>query len=212
VRARAEAPHSKATYNLAIEAWENGHLEEALRALESLTPDIGPVRGFLPYWGALANVHHLLGDYRAALAVARRAREVHPGTWWPVWWELAAMAALGQVDAVVARAAEMVRARRCHAVVAAKPWRRQQRAHGHARRPGPGMRRSVVPARNAVLGRATDKVGPRRSTLERYGDAGRQLGRSTPSSEDVFVLGLVGRVSARPGSTTAASRSPHGAG
>ena len=104
----AEAPRTKATYNLAVEAWENGNLEEAEEALRSLTPEIGPVRDFLPYWGALATVLHLRGKYREALVASRRAIDAHPGMWWPVGWELGAMAALGQVENVLERAETMV--------------------------------------------------------------------------------------------------------
>jgi tetratricopeptide (TPR) repeat protein len=66
------------------------------------------MRNFLPYWYALAEVQHLMGNYRGALRAARRARDAHPGMWWPVGYELGAMAALGQVSGVLRRAEAMV--------------------------------------------------------------------------------------------------------
>ena len=41
------------TYDLGVEALENGHVDEAIRALTSLPSDRGPMRGWAAYWGAL---------------------------------------------------------------------------------------------------------------------------------------------------------------
>jgi tRNA A-37 threonylcarbamoyl transferase component Bud32/tetratricopeptide (TPR) repeat protein len=211
----AEAPRSKATYNLAIEAWENGHLEEARDALERLTPDVGAVRGFLPYWGALANVHHLLGDYRAALETARRAQRAHPGMLFPVGWELAALAALGRTGEVTARTAEVA-----HLPADAMGWTPAQaiaeaagelRARGHdaaAREAWEAVLTwydlnggEAAPSPRDRLGRAEALYA-----LGRYDEAEHATGALLATDpEDIAVVGLHGRIAARRGDAATAA-------
>ena len=205
----AEAPRSKATYNLAIEAWENGHLEEALAALKSLPPEQGPVRGFLPYWGALANVHHQLGDYDSSLGVARQALERHPGKWWPVGWELGAMAALGQVSEVLKRAEAMAHApeddMRWSPAESLREAAEELRAHGHLDA-AKGVWRVALRWYRAYgaggsLGQR-DRLGWAH-TLYILGDfdeanrVARELEGDSP--HDVRVAGLLGTIAARSG-------------
>jgi TolB-like protein len=74
----AAAPGTKAVYNLAVEAMQNGALAEARSAIESLSPDRGPMRGWAPYWEARTRIDHLLGDRRAELRDAEDARRRFP--------------------------------------------------------------------------------------------------------------------------------------
>jgi tetratricopeptide (TPR) repeat protein len=211
----AEAPRTKAAYNHAIEAWEDGYLEEALEALQSLTPEIGAVRGYLPYWGALANVHHSLGDYRAALRVARRARDIHADSWWPVGWELAAMAALGDAVEVTQRATEMVESQagadgvspaQAMSEAAEELW-----AHGDAEA---SQQLWGLALEWYQIHEATEPIGVRDRrgrvsslyALGRYDEAKRAasvLHDAMP--QDVRVLGLLGRIAARQGDSTMAA-------
>jgi tetratricopeptide (TPR) repeat protein len=210
----AQAPRSKATYNHAIEAWEDGYFEEAREALESLTAEGSQLP---PYWGwgALTQLHLLLGDYRAALETTRRAQEIRPERWAPIGWELAAMAALGDVDEVSQRATEMVEspadADRGSPAQAMREVAEELWAHGHAEAArqlwGLTLEWCEIHEAAGPLG-VGDRLGRVRSlyALGRYDDAmraARLLHDTMP--EDIAVLGLLGRIAARQGDSTTAA-------
>ncbi|MEO8577756.1 MAG: protein kinase [Gemmatimonadales bacterium] len=211
----AAAPRSKATYNLAIEAWEDGHLEEAVEALKSLPPEVGPVRDFLPYWGALATTQHLLGNYNEALNVSRRARAAHPDLLWPIGWELGAMAALGQVDAVVERARTIADAPRdemgSSASDALREAAEELRAHGHAREADVVWNlalRGYQSDNAAGTLQARDRFGWASSlyALKRYDDAERVIRvLLTAQPGEVRALGQMGTIAARRGDSASAA-------
>ena len=96
------APGSKAVYNLAVEAWENGYVHDALNALQGLHADRGPMRGWFPYWDLLCSIHHVLGDRRKELDVARQARRAHPQRLWALVLEVRALARMGRVRELTA--------------------------------------------------------------------------------------------------------------
>lgn len=210
----AEAPRSKATYNLAIEAWEDGHLEEARAALRSLRPDLGPVRDFLPYWGALANVEHLLGNYREALAVSVRAREAHRDRLWPISWELGALAALGRTDEVMTRARNIEQRPRDDMGLSAGEILREAsvelRAHGCAKCAETigqsALRAYVVSARRGDL-TIRDRLGIA-ATLYGLGRVGEARSAYTALSlelpGDVQVVGQLGCIAASVGDSATA--------
>jgi tetratricopeptide (TPR) repeat protein len=52
------------------------------------------------FWLTLADAHHMLGDYRASLRAAREGRALYPATRSLLAKQVAALAALGRVDAV----------------------------------------------------------------------------------------------------------------
>ena len=211
----AQAPRSKATYNLAIEAWEDGHLEEAVEALQSLPPEVGPVRDFLPYWGALATIHHLLGNYKEALSVSLRARAAHPDLLWPIGWELGAMAALGQVNAVVERAKAIADVPRdemgSSASEALREAAEELRAHGHARE-------AEVVWNLALRGYQSDNAAGTLPVRDRYGwasslyalrryDDADRVTRALLAAQpgEVRALGQLGTIAARRGDRASAS-------
>lgn len=211
----AQAPRSKATYNLAIEAWEDGHLEEAVEALQSLPPEVGPVRDFLPYWGALATIHHVLGNYKEALYVSRRARAAHPDMLWPIGWEFGAMAALGQTDEVVSRARAIATMPRdemgSSAAEALREAAEELRAHGHAKEAETVWNLAL---RGYQADNASGTLQPRdrfgwASTLyalKRYDEADRVtrvLLAAQPG--EVRALGQLGTIAARRGDRATAS-------
>jgi tetratricopeptide (TPR) repeat protein len=210
----AEAPRTKAAYNHAIEAWEDGYLEEAQEVLENLTTE---GREFPPYsgWGALTQLHLLLGDYRAALETARRSQEIRPENWAPIGWELAAMAAFGAVAAVSQRATEMVESPADAAggspAQAMREAAEELWAHGHAEAArqlwGLTLEWCEIHEAAGPLG-VRDRLVRVRSlyALGRYDDAMRAasvLHDSTP--DDIAVLGLLGRIAARQGDSTTAT-------
>jgi hypothetical protein len=96
--AAAEAPGSKAVYNLAVEALENGYVDESLRALNQLTPERGPMRGWMPYWDVMASVLHLKGDHRREIAVGLDAAKAYPDRQMPIGIQVRALAADGRIN------------------------------------------------------------------------------------------------------------------
>lgn len=103
-------PGSKATYNHAIEAMENGYVDEALSSLLSLSPDRGPMRGWVPYFEVLGTVYHLLGRLSDELAVGEDVRRRFPERRFALLPSIRALAALGRIPALeqaLARAAEL---------------------------------------------------------------------------------------------------------
>jgi TolB-like protein len=91
----AMTPGTKATYNLGIEALQDGYLAEAERAFDGLRPDRGPMRGWVAYWDAVSRVRHLRGEHARELAESRRAREMYPDRRYAL---LASMRVLGALN------------------------------------------------------------------------------------------------------------------
>ncbi|MBA3316459.1 MAG: protein kinase [Gemmatimonadales bacterium] len=79
IRHAAElAPTSKATYNFAAVAFEAREPFPAESALRRLSPDVGPMRGWFPYWDLLSSALHVQGKHRLELEAAREARRRFP--------------------------------------------------------------------------------------------------------------------------------------
>ncbi len=102
-RAAAAAPASKAVYNLAVQAYETNRPQEAIRALESLDPQTGPMRGWLPYWSVLTRSHHLLGKHETEVEEARQAMDLYPGQLRALGMQLVALAALGRLEPILSK-------------------------------------------------------------------------------------------------------------
>jgi hypothetical protein len=77
-RAAELAPGSKATYNFAVRALEARQPFQAESALSRLPPDVGPMRGWLPYWDVLTSALHAQQKHRSELKAAREARRRFP--------------------------------------------------------------------------------------------------------------------------------------
>jgi tRNA A-37 threonylcarbamoyl transferase component Bud32/TolB-like protein/tetratricopeptide (TPR) repeat protein len=90
------APGAEAMTLVATSALAANRPREALRALESLPPDQGLVRGFFLYWEHLTTALHLLGEHRRELLEARRGRVRHPSHPSLIESEMRALAALGR--------------------------------------------------------------------------------------------------------------------
>jgi TolB-like protein len=95
-RAAELAPTSKATYNFAVQAYEARQPVVAESALRSLSPDVGPMRGWLPYWTVLAMVLHVEGKHSQELEAGRQARSRFPGAIGGYVASARALAALGR--------------------------------------------------------------------------------------------------------------------
>lgn len=108
---------------------------EALAALESIDPEHGASRGWMPYYLWLTSALHALGDHRRELDEARRGRRQYPGQLGMLRAEAIALAALGRVREVnavldVALSADTNRFRRADLVM--QEVSLELRAHGHA--------------------------------------------------------------------------------
>lgn len=92
------APNSIGHYQVAEQARRLNRPLEAIRVLRELRTERGELRGWRPYWRELAGAHHMLGEHRRELTIARRARELHPDSPMILRLEIRALAALGRVD------------------------------------------------------------------------------------------------------------------
>jgi TolB-like protein len=77
-RAAEIAPSSKATYNFAVQALEARRPFLAESALAGISPDVGSMRGWLPYWDVLASALHVQDKHRLELKAAREAYKRFP--------------------------------------------------------------------------------------------------------------------------------------
>jgi hypothetical protein len=73
------APTSKAAYNHAVVAFQSGHLHEALKTIEAIRPDRGPMRGFAPYWTLYGEILHALQLYDREYVSGIAAENMYPG-------------------------------------------------------------------------------------------------------------------------------------
>ena len=92
------APDSKAAYNHAVTAFQAGHPVEALRVLKSISPERGPMRGFLSYWDMLAAVQHSLELYDDERSTGVEERERYPDRLFALAPQLRSMAVRGRAS------------------------------------------------------------------------------------------------------------------
>jgi tetratricopeptide (TPR) repeat protein len=104
------SPGTKATYNHAVEALENGYVTEAVSTLRSLTPELGAMRGWIPYYEVLGAAYHILNRFSDELVVGEEARRRYPDRLYAFLPSVRALAALekfGELDRLLDRAAEL---------------------------------------------------------------------------------------------------------
>ncbi|MEZ5333434.1 MAG: protein kinase [Thermoanaerobaculia bacterium] len=99
-RAAELSPRSHWTFRYGVAALMSNDPREAVRAMESLDPDKGFVRGWVSYTYHLSSAYHYLGEYEKELAEVRRARTVSPESLGALGLEIRARAAMGELDAV----------------------------------------------------------------------------------------------------------------
>jgi serine/threonine-protein kinase len=91
------APNTMPHAQVARELLMVNRPREALRVLEELDPDRGELRGWFPYWNNLTTAHHLLGDARSELQVAREVSRRFPDNPTALQLEPRALLASGRV-------------------------------------------------------------------------------------------------------------------
>ncbi len=108
-KGRAElAPTSgRDRYAWGWSAGRNNRPEEALEALLRIDTDGAWIREWPPYWSNLAFAYHLLGRYEEQFEVAEQGLAQHPDVITMLRRVLGALAALGRVDEVHTRSAEI---------------------------------------------------------------------------------------------------------
>ncbi len=101
IRRTAEiAPSSKAPYNLATVALEARLPFTAESTLRQLSPDVGAMRGWLPYWEVLTSSLHVQRKHNVELSAARQARQRFPNRLDALGLEARALAAQKQLTAL----------------------------------------------------------------------------------------------------------------
>jgi hypothetical protein len=213
-RLAGRAPGSKATYNLAVEALENGFVDEALGALKSLPVDRGAMRGWIPYWELLGSAHHLKGDYRAELSVGAKARSRYPDRLYAFIPSLRALTALGRDAEVQRLLAEAARLSRDPYGTTLGGLLREVAEEAIAHNRGAEARRYLGQSLRWYTDRAKTAVATRADTLtaanllyalERWAEAAALLGPSPKGPEEIGLAGLIAARRGQPGAARAAA-------
>ncbi|MFC1595550.1 protein kinase [Gemmatimonadota bacterium] len=97
-RAAEIAPGSKAVFNYATALIGLNYPREAIKALDTLDPERGPMKGWYPYFAWKCDAYHMLGEHAEELETVRQARELYPEENGFLYYELLALSALGNID------------------------------------------------------------------------------------------------------------------
>jgi DNA-binding SARP family transcriptional activator/TolB-like protein len=106
VRQARLAPGSIGEYQVAEQARRLNRPAETVRVLTEMGAERGELRGWIAYWRELTAAHHMLGNHRAELRAARRARALYPANPQVLLHEVVALAALGRIADVDRRIEE----------------------------------------------------------------------------------------------------------
>jgi len=195
-------------YTLATAALAVNRPGEAVEALLRANPDRGALRGWAPYWRALAVGSHALGDHRRELEAIREGRRRHPELRSMVWYEVQALAALGRVEEVSERLEEFVtlpEQRGYSEIGLMRLAVYEYRAHGHAEAERAMLARALgwYEAQSAEYMRPAGSRYGLLMTLyraERWEEAevlARELVAESP--DNLSYLGYLGTLAARRG-------------
>jgi tetratricopeptide (TPR) repeat protein len=207
-------PGSKATYNHAIEALENGYVDEAITTLRSLSPDQGAMRRWIPYYEVLGSAYHLAGRFSDELAVGEEARRRFPDR---LYAFLPSVRALGALDRTPALNAVLANA----AALSPDPYGTtlsqlyveagdELRAHGDARESQPYYSKALE------LTKASPATAAKQENLRLTAEAQKGLGRWSDvtntaatlnrlDSADPDYRGMLGTALARVGKNVEAA-------
>ena len=97
-RLAALSPGTKASYNYAVEAYENGFYEEAIAALNTLDTNTGAMREWASWWDVMGSSQHMLGDFAAEGRVGAAALRRFPDRLFARLPSIRSLAALGEFD------------------------------------------------------------------------------------------------------------------
>jgi DNA-binding SARP family transcriptional activator len=212
-RAAALAPETLPHVQWGMEAFRMNRPREAIEILSGIDPMRGEVRGWAHYWQTLAGAHHMLGDHRKELRIARRAHALHPDDPRYLLTEgmaLAARGRAGELDRVIAARLSLPVDRTPDPGSMKLQLAHELRVHGHPA------------AARALYRRALDWYGDRsvaepdryrlseafaRFFAQDWGEAERLLGDvAADLPEDVHIQGALGVLAARRGDRGEAER------
>jgi tetratricopeptide (TPR) repeat protein/TolB-like protein/tRNA A-37 threonylcarbamoyl transferase component Bud32 len=170
-------------------------------------------RNWIGYWQQSGNAHHLLGQYRAELNLARQWRGANAPQLSDLSIELRALAAQGrlvEVEQLLERALSLPphgqgRARRSPAIVAVGTAQ-ELRAHGHRETANAVLDRTIAQFRSRAIDADAYLLGRALYMRERWAEARAvfdSLQRSRPA--DINYLGYLGATYARLGDRPAAA-------
>ena len=206
-RVAEEEPGSKAVYNYALEALQNGRVQEAIEAFRSLSPERGPMRGWIYFWDYLGLAYHLQGDYTAELDAGRRARAAYPARLYAFNPEIRALAALGRIgelDRDLEQAGRLERESGASVGTLLQEAALELRAHGHPDESRRYWERSLawLDSQAATVEPASDRLARANAlyALGRYDQAARigdALSAEDPGNPE--YVGLRGVLAARIG-------------
>jgi DNA-binding SARP family transcriptional activator/TolB-like protein len=105
-RARQRYPGTIAHFLSALDALQVNRPRDAIRALLEMEPGRGWLLHFHAFWDVLTSAYHVLGDHRAELAAAARARAHAPALLAHLAYEVRALVPAGPTAALDDRLAE----------------------------------------------------------------------------------------------------------
>jgi serine/threonine-protein kinase len=212
-RAAELAPGSKAVYNFAVATFEGRQPFAAESALQRLSPDLGSMRGWLPYWDQIASALHVEGKHRQELTAAREARRRFPDridAYLPEARALGAERKSAELEKLWLSATANTKAEPAQLGTLAYEAGSELLAHGDSGRAQVWLKRAyqeftladTAPgATEARWGRM--QAAARLGRLNEAFELGQALIRDDPARND-FTLGLLGIVAARLGNRTRA--------
>jgi tetratricopeptide (TPR) repeat protein len=214
VRLARLAPGSIGEYQLAEQVRWLNRPNETVRVLTEMGAERGDLRGWFSYWRELTAAHHMLGNHRAELRAARRARELYPAAPRALLAEVLALAALGRVADVHRRIEERLAnpsSEPPHAGALMVAAARELRAHGHPDAALVLLERCLEWYSSRQPG---DRIeDPRRGIalvlyeLGRWGDARQAFDAlATEDPDNVVLQGYLGVIAARLGNRAEADR------
>ncbi len=205
------SPGSKAAYNFAVQAIEAREVFAAESALRLLSPDVGAMRGWLPYWDVLADAQHAQGKHQAELLTAREALRRFPerlDAYIPITRALSALGRTNELEQLWGKATAAADTNHVALARMAYDIGSELVAHQDSAAAGPWFSRA-----RDLLSRSTSNPGTRllyAQALWRLGDfpAARQAATALPlkGSTRAEVLGLCGVLAAESGDPAEAER------
>jgi hypothetical protein len=212
-RAAERAPSSKAVYNFSVAAFEARQPFAAESALQQLSPDVGSMRGWLPYWDQLASALHVEGKHRQELKAAREARRRFPDRIDGYLPEARALSAEGktmELERLWQLANENTKTASVQIGALAYEIGSELLAHGNSSQARGWLKRAYEIFEVADSGSGGTEVrwslmqtATKLGRLNEAFELGQALARDDPARKD-FYLGLLGVVAARLGNRTRA--------
>jgi tetratricopeptide (TPR) repeat protein len=207
---------SELTFYLAgLEAKTINHPREAIDSLRKCDPQKESLKGWTPFWHALTQSYHMLGDHKHELKEARRGRKLYPELFSTLWHEIRALAALGRIEEVNKQIDESL------TLPPERGWNlgevmslagNQLRCHGYREASLQVLDRAIQwykgrPPEEAKSEDQRYSLGYALYTAERLQEAGalfEELLKEAPENED--YLGYVGTSAARMGDREEAAK------